>query len=664
MVDGNSHLTRRAVLKSATATTVAATGLAGVGSVSAASVRKEVEVEMSDGVTIRGQLFYPTDESGEIADGPFPVIATFNPYSTESDEAGSSPPAGTAKFVAEGYISASFEVRGTGGSGGRFRGGDPREQRDYGELIYWLSDRPRSTGKIGLYGASYLGLTQFLAARGVERVGGETDRDSPLEAIVPIVTGVDGYRNVLVNGGLNDAIFSAFWINYTFDQPVAAALLAQDDMGPVEQQETFEDHLTGFYEGTTTSIGTHLGARQAYRGEYWRKRSWEYAFPSVIDQDVAVFTIQGWHDIFQPGVAHVYTQLQNLQANRPQFGPMEPTQPISGKYQCVIGSLYHVSSYGALQWAIPWFDRFLKGERNGIDDTDTPLHLFQLFGNRWIDARTWPLPDYGTRSIDTYYLRAGRTGTAPHSVNDGALTTAAPENPTESDPLPWRLHNPCHQGTDEEGTFGLVNATGQNPCVDDSRTFEAGTLTYTTPPFSEGRNIVGPISASLYASATSTNTSWAVVLSDVAPDGSSTLISKGQLLGSLRALDEDRTWYVTDDDATPADDGQLIRPHHPYTQASEEMVEPGAVERYDILLDPVCARIRPDHRLRLALRTNASWAQPFANDLDDVIGTYQIQRNGDHASFLNVPFVSGLLPESDTAWVPCAADCGTASTED
>lgn len=300
-----------------------------------------------------------------------------------------------------------------------------------------------------------------------------------------------------------------------------------------------------------------------------------------------------------------------------------------------------------------------------------------MFGNRWVDARTWPLPDFGERRVETYYLDAGRTGTAPHSLNDGALATDALEASSESDTLPWRLHNPCHQGTDEEGTFGLISATGQNPCIDDSRTFEAGALAYTTPPFDEGRNIAGPISASLFASTTSTNTSWAVVLSDVAPDGSSTLISKGQLLGSLRALDEDRTWYFDGDGETPGnqpdlpdptqgtpatertergrrglDDGKLIRPLHPYTRESEEPVEPGAVERYDILLDPVFARIRSGHRLRFAIRTNASWAQPFAKDHGDVAGIYQVRRNKQDASFLNVPFVSGPIPESSTDWVP------------
>lgn len=664
---------RRSVLKGTG--TLAAGTLALAGGAAAQPVRQEVEVEMSDGVTIRGQLYYPADGNGDIADGEFPVIATFEPYKREDDETGPSPPRGTAELVSAGYIRAEFEIRGTGGSGGRFRNGDAREEKDFGELIYWLADHKHSNGKIGLYGLSYKGLSQYRAVRGLTRVEApDSVPESPIEALFPIVTGVDGYRNVLFNGGLYDTIFASFWLPYVTGTPMAAGALAADDMSPEEVVDTEQSHLAGAFGGASTIAGAHLGTEAGYRNEETRESSWEHAFPHVVDQDIPVFTVQGWHDIFQPGVAHVYTQLQNLWAGRDQFGPMDPNQRVSGRYQCAIGSYYHVSDYGDLPLAKRWFDRFLKGKRNGIDETETPLHLFQLFGDRWADARTWPLPEFGERSIETYYLNPGRTGTASHSLNDGALQRSAPEASEASDPLPWRLHNPCHQGTAEEGTFGL---TPQNACTDSGRTFEAGALTYTTPAFDEGRNVAGPIAATLYAAAETTNTSWAIALNDAAPDGTSTLISKGQLLGSFRELNTDRSWYVTDDGQpgnppknlpnqagrSRSSDGTLLRPNHDYTQESEQPVEPGAVERYDILMDPVFARLRPGHRLRLAIRTNASWAQPLAKDADDVVGTYQVQRTSDHASALNIPFVEGPVPQSSTEWGPCPKDCGTAYNE-
>ena len=651
--------------------------IVGTGRSSAQSVREEVAVEMSDGITIRGQVHYPTDDNGDIADGPFPVVASFNPYDDGNNQDRSEP--GFMSLVENGYIRAQFEVRGTGRSEGRFRHYGPREELDYGELIYWLHDLERSTGKVGTYGSSYLGLAQIVAARGVARVDRPED---PFKAMFPIVSGVDGYRDVLFNGGMYDSIFATFWLGNNVANQSQSPILSADERSPQETVNMQQSHLAGSYEkGINAIVSSHLGGHRAYHDP---EGSREHAHPTIIDQDIPVFTIQGWNDIFQPGTTLLYTQLQNLWANRYQFGPMDPDQPVTPRIQCAIGPYFHATPKGSQQWAELWFDRFLKGNRNGIDATDTPLHLFQVYGNRWVDLRTWPLPDAGKRTVETYYLDAGRTGTANHSLNDGALSPSEPEAASGTDTLPWRLHNPCHRGTDEEGTFGLAALGPENNCIEDNRTFETATLTYTTPPFDEGRNIAGPISVSLYAATTNTNTSWAVMLTDIAPDGSSSIVSKGQLLGSFRGLDEDRSWFIETDSedierpgqsdppglnrrSTPGRpdendgdaDGKLVRPYHHFTLENEEPVEPGAVERYDITMDPILARVRPGHRLRLAIRTTASWAIPLAKDIDDVVGTYTIQRTADHASHVNIPFVEGPLPESPIEWGPCPRDCGS-----
>ena len=675
-------LSRRSVLKGASTAAVSTVALSGAGRVSAEPVLEEVAVEMSDGVTIRGQVYFPVGPDGGKAEGQFPVVATFEPYKNGSETvSGPTLPRGTTELVPRGYVRAEFEVRGTGASEGRFRIGDEREELDYGELIYWLYDQDWCDGNVGLYGVSYKGLAQWMAARGVKRV----DRpEQPLKALFPIVTGVDGYRDVLFNGGMYDLVFATFWLGLVGGSPIGAGLTAFDEMSAEEYQELQEDHVAGAIEGPlSTVVGSQLGSEEAYRNP---EVSREHTFPSVVEQDIPAFTIQGWHDIFQPGNTLVYTQLQNLWAGRDLFGPMVPNQPVSSKYQCIVGPYFHTSNFGDIEfgWARLWFDRWLKGEQNGIDETDTPLHLFQTFGDRWVDARTWPLPDFGERIVETYYLHSGRTGTAPHSLNDGALAMSPPGVVGGSDAFPWRLYNPCNQGTNEEGLFGLAPGTR---CTSGNREFEAGTLTYTTPPLEEGRNIAGPISASLYASTPTTNTSWVTALSVVAPDGSSTLVSKGQLLGSFRRLDEERSWYFGGDglghpelpegadhlDGVPpawmrdedlSDDRKLIRPYRGFTQAEEEPVEPGVVERYDLTMDPAFARVKSGHRLRLSLRTTSSWAMPFTKDLDDVVGVYQIQRNQTNASYVNIPFVSGPLPESSTTWGTCSFNCGSPYSED
>jgi len=93
-------LSRRSLLKGASAAAASSMALAAAGGVGADPVHEEVAVEMSDGVTIRGRLYFPSDDSGGKADGQFPVVATFEPYRNGTDNKNDTPtPRGTAQLV-------------------------------------------------------------------------------------------------------------------------------------------------------------------------------------------------------------------------------------------------------------------------------------------------------------------------------------------------------------------------------------------------------------------------------------------------------------------------------------------------------------------------------------------------------------------------------------
>jgi len=265
------------------------------------------------------------------------------------------------ELVPHGYIRAEFEVRGTGGSGGVFTLWGAREQEDYAELVHWLADLPRSTGKIGMYGISYMGISQYFAARAA-------GPDSPIEALVPIVTGVDVYRDVFFNGGLWNEIFNdVFFGGFSGAAHTLSPVLAQDDMSAEEVVDTTQAHLAGVLQTEAQILGANVGTEQAYREDYWRTRSWEYALPKVVEYDIPVFNFAGWYDLYQGPL--VYKQLQNLWAGRDQFSPMVPNQPVSGRYQAVIGNYYHGgTSDNNHHLAKLWFDRFLKGIETGVTD--------------------------------------------------------------------------------------------------------------------------------------------------------------------------------------------------------------------------------------------------------------------------------------------------------
>jgi putative CocE/NonD family hydrolase len=637
--------------------------------------RSGVEFETSDGVTLVGDIIYPTDSAGEIADGPFPVVLSMSPYTGNTNERTEDayPPVG---YLAEhGYLRAVFDVRGTGSSGGSWRAWGPREQRDYVELIHWMAERRRSTGKVGLLGASYLGYNQLLAA-------GAIGSDSPLEALFPIVAAPDVWRTVFAPGGLANDVFNPVWWGGSAESSPASLLLGVDGMSPEAIQERLKDQIAGYYDSNVDFvIGQQLGTNHGYREEYWRERSATFALPDIVANDIPVFHYTGLFDLFQPESIELYTELQNLWAGRDQYAPMNPGQEVTGRYQAAVGPYMHsqdaeITVAYERDLAKRWFDRFLKGTSNGIDETETPLHIFQTYGNRWVDAATWPLPE---TTVESFYLDGGKTGTADHALNDGWLRSTEPAGTGSSDTLHWRpTSSPCQQAIHEMSVFTMP---ARDTCGEDNREWEATALTYTSEPFDAGRNLAGPSSATIYARANTPQTSWVVSLSDVAPDGSSRQLAYGALLGSFRSLNEEESWYLSSNDSkrsmdaagrptdpgtgsgvgrpAPESDGKLVRPRHDFTRQSEKPVTPEQVERYDILLTPMFARIRPDHRLRLTVQTTAPWATPAAKDVGDLVGgVYQVQRNDVYPSRVNVPFAKGPLGVSPVDWGECYFACG------
>jgi predicted acyl esterase len=84
---------------------------------------------------------------------------------------------------------------------------------------------------------------------------------------------------------------------------------------------------------------------------------------------------------------------------------------------------------------------------------------------------------------------------------------------------------------------------------------------------------LGPITLTVHATATTTETLWVAHLDDVAPHGVRRPLTQGAL-GSHRPLDPARTWYLPD--------GNVLRPHHFSTRSSAQTVVPGELTRYDV----------------------------------------------------------------------------------
>ena len=169
-------------------------------------------------------------------------------------------------------------------------------------------------------------------------------------------------------------------------------------------------------------------------------------------------------------------------------------------------------------------------------------------------------------------------------------------------------------------------------------------------PLERDLTLAGPSSAAIRMSSTSADSELVATLETIAPGGKSYLLTSGAQLGSLRAVDRDRSWNV---------DGERLMPHHPYTAASRTELEPGEVKKQEIELPAVFARLARGHRLRLTLSTSAPHLHPTLAQLPGLEGgVYDVQRGGAGASFLSLPLADPAdLRTSARSFGECNSQC-------
>ena len=432
-------------------------------------VDANVTVTMDDGVKLVANIGYPSDlATGEHAWGPFPVLLTQAPYVASQQP--------TPFYVTRGYIHAVVQVRGTGdtsGPDGEPISNDifaPRQAKDGVALVDWAAKLPTSNGKVGMQGCSQLGINQIFTAAAV-------GPDSPLEVILPACAsnGYEGY----FSGGMPSQILGLFG-------SFPSASLSGAKNGAVNDAA-----------GKAIKAEVLAGGPKAYDRAYWQARSTARVMPKVVENKIPALLWSGWQPTDGPGSLYEYSILQNAWAHRPPFGAMSPEQRTTGRYQIIIGPWKHGQGLDdSIQ--LEWYDTWLKGEDTGIADTTTPMHLFELQSNRWVNVTTYPLThDY----------------TALHLAADGELSTSAPKT-AGSATMQWG--DPATSGT---------------------------TVTFDAAPLDSDQVVAGPVGATIYAKSSNRNLNLIATLNDVAPDGQVNELVTGSIVGSLRAVDTKTSWH-------------------------------------------------------------------------------------------------------------------------
>ncbi|MFI1918953.1 CocE/NonD family hydrolase [Nocardia sp. NPDC020380] len=620
------------------------------------AIQWDVPITMSDGTVLKANVYRPADASGRAIDAPTPAIVNMTPYtklvSNLADSAFSIPGLSDAllnvfrnirldgtpltgfgellnaagngelrnfsvdrQLIKSGYTQVVVDVRGTGFSQGQWDMLRGREQQDTVETIDWASKQSWSDGKVGMNGLSYSAINQVQAA----------EQNPPaLKAIFPIVPGSDLIDDVLAPGGGFGFNFIPLWLGaingLKWVPDLASIAKGAFDFKWLQDRTadpfTYLDVLMSAYTSTTMD---QLDPRvKQMLSDFTSERKDWLGDPSRIT--TPTFVTGGWHDLFTYSESKIYNQI-----------PLPP-----GQKQLLMGDTYHVTSgadvnrpggpprLDVLQRA--WFDKWLKGIDNGID-TYGPVTLRQQ-GGGWTTQGGFGPSAPASEAADhrRMYLSSQRSGTA-NSVYDGSLTGDANgdnDSLTVAPGLTAICSNDAAQAT--AGVLNLIDV-----CAKDSRIAESNALTFTSAPVAETTTISGPVAVHLNTVQDAADGYWTVTVNDVAPDGQSTVLTSGQLMASLRQVDEDHSSRDSKGDYTD--------PRAFTSLDKRQLTVPGEATTLDIALGATEAVLQPGHRLRVdVFAGNFPKGLPILPMLVDTgLKPEHVQLDPNNPSYVNIP---------------------------
>jgi putative CocE/NonD family hydrolase len=342
----------------------------------------------------------------------------------------------------------------------------------------------------------------------------------------------DPYRDVLWHNGLYDQGFVGQWFaGQTAAQSIGAGPQPQV-LDRAQQQFAFETRLV------------------PYDGPLYQERS---VLAKLDRITVPVYVFTGWQDMYSRGDLRFIDGV----ASKDKLLVIDASTHHGTGNAGEVGAPYDSgdpANQVALSATPPkgedqaWLDRFLKGARNGIENKPR-VRWFDLGDRTWHAAPSWRAAANG--GLRTLHLSAAKSGTAPLSPNDGSLTDGVPAGRDAYQDS--YLYSPTAGASVPMGKDGPDGFLPYAPL--DQRVDQPQGLTFTGPELGAPLRLTGPAELRFWAITEASDMAFVGRLIDVAPDGTTRLITQGWLRASFRAVDPDRSRpgapYLPDDHDTP-----------------------------------------------------------------------------------------------------------------
>jgi uncharacterized protein len=470
------------------------------------SFRPATRIPTRDGTHLNASVYTPRDGGS-----PVPAVVTLTPYVSDSlHQRG-------VYFATHGLCYVAVDVRGRGSSEGEFH---PyiHEARDGHDVIEWVARQPWCNGRVGMWGASYLGYAQWATAK---------ERPPHLATIVPTAAPCIG-----VDFPMRNNIFYPYLVQWIFFTS-----------GRVSQQKVFsdEDFWSTLYRRWHESgksfrdIDLMLGARSPIfqvwishpePDEHWAAHNPTPAQYAALT--IPILTITGSYDDDQPGALAHYRQYM-----------LHASPEGRKRHYLIIGPWDH----GGTATPAREFGGLTIGEAGMVD---LPSLHRQWYA--WT-LQSGPKPDFLRKPVAYYVMGADRwryaetleAVTCEHralfldsacNANDVFHAGTLGSAPGVGKPDEY-VYDPLDtQGLEVEAE---TNADG-NSLVDQSVLFalRGKSLVYHSPPFEQTIEISGFFRLSVWLAIDCPDTDFYVSVHELASDGTSIRLSTDALRARYR----------------------------------------------------------------------------------------------------------------------------------
>lgn len=455
---------------------------------------RNVRIPMADGVTLAADLHFPQPalEGGKFA-AKFPAIIEYTPYHKNNNIAYGPRATRYPYFASHGYVFVNVDVRGTGDSEGfNSSASSPEEIADNLEVIRWCAKQPWCDGSVGMIGISYTAGVCYDAAR---------KAPPELKAVILCQMCSDWFSGMACPGGSPRPFGYENWAPlmaaYNFAPP-------NPDLVGAQWTEIWNQRLENSRPWCQFQV-EHLRD-----GIEWESRLLRNDIEKV---RAATFLIGGWCDYYPDDFLRVFSRLKC--PKRIMVGPWTHNYPENAWPQPRINDRYE---------CLRWFDKYLKGI-----DTDAARPVYReppvtLFVGEFTPPEALRRQDNGRFQNEEQWPPVHVSGVPAFLSDEGRLkddSSAA----AQLDSLGYRPDVGIAAGRYAIGQ--MLPGWGM---ADDQRIDEGLSLLYSSQPITDDSlEIIGAPVANLWLSSTAEVAFVSVKLCDVAPDGTSFLVTKGVL---------------------------------------------------------------------------------------------------------------------------------------